>query len=390
LDTNIWIYLANSYNPKNKNYEDGLHFKLVESLIKLIDSGDFILLTNDIIIEEWNRNKEAAKKLIEKHKKTVEGNEGSIKNIKKQLEHEDKIKLNDIFQKYTDSIQKIIQDNERHIQEVEELLVNKSLKIEIPNEVKIIAADRAIKKMAPFKGDKSNSMADAIILLSSIEYLKKIRDKLWKEEEFFPSYPESIFVTNNKGDFANPSNENEVHIELKPLLEKVEMKYEMNIGKVINKAHVDLIAYEEIKQIEKDLDEEYWKSLTYCEECSPDPEKMYVHNIIEFEEPIQIKNELTEYYDPNQMKLFELQKIENSEGDEKIKKTDVDTIQLGSCTWCSSKYIKCQFCGGVNSIEEVLEDSKFECEGCYLVYEVVSNYIGNGMHEDKIKIIGIN
>jgi len=302
LDTNIWIYLANSYNPKNKNYEDGLHFKLVKSLKELIDSRDIIILTNDIIIDEWKRNKKNAKGLINKHKNTLEGNKGSIKNIKKYLEISDKQKLQDVFNKYTDNLKKVIQDNERHINEVEDLLLNKSTKIDIHDEVKISASDRAIKKLAPFKGEKSNSMADAVILLSSIKYLKEAgRTSPWEEgEDDFFIFPESIFVTNNKGDFANPENENEVHTELKPLLDEVQMKYEMNIGKIINKAHADLIAYEEIQKIEEELGEEYWKDVVRCEVCYPDSDS----NIVYFGEPITVVNEMNKRDDSNQLKLF--------------------------------------------------------------------------------------
>ena len=390
LDTNIWIYLANSYNPKNENYEDGLHFKLVESLKKLIDSGDIINLTNEIIIEEWQRNKENAKKLIEKHKKTFQGNKGSVKNIKKYLESDDKNNLEEIFNKYSENIQKVIQDNERHINEVEELLINKSTKIEIPDKVKVIAAERAIKKLAPFKGDKSNSMADAVILLGSIKYLKEIsRRPSWEEgEDNFFIFPESIFVTNNKGDFANPDNESEAHEELKPLFDEVQMKYEMNIGKIINKAHADLIAYEEIQQIERDLEEaEYWKNVIHCEVCYPDPEKMYVNNVVEFGEPVEIENEMNEKDNPDQLKLFTIEPIDKKREEEKIKQSDINTVQLGSCTYCSSEYIKCQCCGTANNYGDFLEGNRLECEGCGMIYQIDYHYIGSGMHEEEIKIV---
>lgn len=349
LDTNIWIYLANSYNPKNENYEDGLHFRLVKALKRLIDSGDFIILTNDIIVEEWQRNKAVAEKLIEKHEKTLQGNKGSIKNIKKYLDVAEKEKIDEIFGKYSDNIQKAIQDNERHIAEVEDLLINKTEKIEIPDDIKVKAANRAIDKLAPFKGDKSNSMADAIILLSSIEYLKNIsRRQSWEEtEEDFYVFPESMFVTNNKGDFANPDNENEAHPELKPLLEEVQMKYEMNIGKIINKAHADLLAYEEIQQIERELNYEYEKNLVFCEDCFPDLEKMIFDNTVEFGEPFQIRNEMIERIDPNQLRLFELESTQKVVSKEEPRRVDINTVQLGNCNYCNSEYLKCQYCGTI-------------------------------------------
>ena len=385
LDTNVWFYLANSYNPNNKNFDDGLHFKLVEKLSELVDSGEITILTNEIIIEEWDRNKEVAKNLIQKHRKSLEGNKGHISNIKKFLAEGDKTNLDSIFQNYSDNLNLVIENNEKHIAQVEDLLLNKTEKAEITQEIKAQAADRAIKKLAPFKGDKSNSMADAVILLSAIEHLKKVSiiPSWGEDEEDFHIFPNSTFVTINKGDFANPENENEIHPELKPVLEEAKVEYEANIGKALNNIKKELINREELEQIEREMEEEYWKNVVYCEVCHPDPEKMYVNNIIEFGEPTEIENELIEYHDPNQMKLFDLPATE--EKDEEIKKSDIDTVQFGNCTWCNAEYIKCQYCGTVNHAE-YLEDNKLHCEGCGLTYKFDFIYIGSGMTETEVKI----
>jgi hypothetical protein len=385
LDTNVWFYLANSYNPKNQNFEDDLHFKLVEMLAELVNNEEITILTNEIIIEEWKRNKEVAKNLIKKHQKSIEGNKGHVNNIKKFLVQEDKSALDDIFEKYINFLNQVIENNERHISQVETLLVNKTEKVEITQDILARAANRAINKLAPFKGDKSNSMADAVILLSSIEYLKKIsKHSGWDEDQVeFYIFPSSTFVTINKGDFANPDNENEIHPELKPVLEEAKMEYEANIGRVLNTIKAELINRTELEQIEREMEEEYW---IYCEVCDPDPERMYVNNIIEFGEPIKIDNELIEYNDPNQMKLFDLPAIENKEAKE-VKRSDIKTVQFGSCTWCNAEYIKCQYCGTVNHVRDFIDDNRLECEGCNLTYEFIHRYIGDGMHETEIKII---
>ncbi len=33
MDTNQWIYLANSRYPMNENFQEGHHFKLMEKLV---------------------------------------------------------------------------------------------------------------------------------------------------------------------------------------------------------------------------------------------------------------------------------------------------------------------------------------------------------------------
>jgi len=44
--------------------------------------------------------------------------------------------------------------------------------------LKLQAVDLSLNKLAPFKGAKSNSMADALILLSGVSYLKQLA-KSW-------------------------------------------------------------------------------------------------------------------------------------------------------------------------------------------------------------------
>lgn len=391
MDTNVWFYLANSYNPKNQNFDDGLHFKLVEMLAELVDNREITILTNEIIIEEWNRNKEVAKNLIQKYQKSFEGNKVHISNIKKFLAKEDKLVLDAIFENYSINLNHAIENNEKHITHVEDLLISKTEKVEITQEIKARAADRAIKKLAPFKGDKSNSMADAVILLSAVEYLKKLSIFLpWvKNEGDFHVFPNSIFVTINKRDFANPDNENEIHPELLPILGEAKIEYNANVGKALNAIMKELINREELEQIEREMEEEYWRDVVYCEMCYPDPEKTYVNNIIEFEEPIPLKNELIVFHDPNQMKLFELpeiiDRIENKEYN--VKESDINTVQFGNCTYCNTEYIKCQYCRTANHIGDFLEGNRLICEGCGMTYKFDFIYIGSGMYETKVKII---
>ena len=145
LDTNIWLYLANSYNPKKESFDDGLHFKLVENIERFVNEEKITILTNEIIIEEWDRNIETSKNLIKKHKKSVEGNKGCITNIKKILDKPDKEVLDSIFNNYSLKMQQVIEKNENHISQVQGLLSNAE-KVEVSDSIKAAGADRALKK----------------------------------------------------------------------------------------------------------------------------------------------------------------------------------------------------------------------------------------------------
>jgi hypothetical protein len=57
LDTNNWIYLANGLDPINNKHHDSLHFDLLQSLVNLTDNNKILVLVNDIVLDEWNRNK---------------------------------------------------------------------------------------------------------------------------------------------------------------------------------------------------------------------------------------------------------------------------------------------------------------------------------------------
>lgn len=52
LDTNTWIYLANSKDPLTENFHDGLHFRLFEKLGEKVKDGSVQILINDIIEKE--------------------------------------------------------------------------------------------------------------------------------------------------------------------------------------------------------------------------------------------------------------------------------------------------------------------------------------------------
>ena len=60
LDTNQWIYLANSQDPTSSNSQEGHHFKLLATLNKMIAEGKVVLMPCEIVEKEWKRNRAVA------------------------------------------------------------------------------------------------------------------------------------------------------------------------------------------------------------------------------------------------------------------------------------------------------------------------------------------
>ncbi|GAB4022719.1 hypothetical protein GCM10028808_71060 [Spirosoma migulaei] len=392
LDTNIWIYLASSYDPKTGNYQDGLHFKLLTALKKMVEDGRITILTTNIIKEEWNRNRSATEGLIQEYQKKIDANKANVKHFKKYLEETDAVILDSLHQKFAQRIEQIISNNEQHIIEVEYLLFNHTEEIEIEDKIKIIAADFAVQKKAPFKGNKSNSMADAYILLSAVEYLKKrINNWKWDEndEDFF-QYPSSFFVTANKGDFSNSAKIEEPDEDLKGVFDSVKMHYRINLATLLNELEDAILKAEELEEFER-LQDEYERNLDYCDVCSPDDEHVLLTTIL-FNSEIAITHEIVtneveaQEYDPNQLTLFnEIQKLPAIRF--KPSNSNKESVPIGNCNYCGTAHIKCYECQSAVALLDNKENNSIECEDCGLTYKINYVYVGDGEHDMYISIV---
>lgn len=209
LGTNNWIYLSNGFNILN-NKHDELHFKVFDLIKKRVNDGSLTVLTNRLILEEWARNKQHCKNQIKELKDRQHAYLSTLKNIKKVVD--------DVGKKLSEALESKIQRHESHINDVEEFLMTKTTQIDIPDHIKVKAADLATEKKAPFIGDKKNSMADALILLSSIEHIEKFCGvKLFGGDSKTVVYPENYFVSGNSGDFSSPTNKEIIHPDFRKL-----------------------------------------------------------------------------------------------------------------------------------------------------------------------------
>lgn len=348
IDTNAWIYMCNAHGLNKTSQNECHHVKMFNNLKRLVDEGRAIILSNPIIIAEWQRNKKHCYEFIE-----------HLKNCKKDIEHKMK---KGIFDKDPEEKEKqknklietdrLISINEEHIGNVEELLMDHTIRFPITDLSKIQSADQAIAKKAPFTGKKSNSMADMVILLSGLEFIKSNYGT-----ELFPglvAYPQSYFVSANKDDFSSKEDETLIHKDIEPFLKCTETQYRTNLGTLIN----ELFSAPVLSELDiQDFDEyiDATENLVACPYCDEDN-----YGFIDFNNPITIRDMNYQLYDKNQLRFeFETLSIE-----ELNKRAYLKSFE-GHCNSCWETYILCPICDEIVHIKYG-EDSI--CTGCESVY----------------------
>ena len=385
FDTNIWIYLANSYNPRTGSYHDGVHFKFLNSLKKLVEEDKIKIITTELIKAEWVRNKANAYNLIDSYKKKIKANSDNLKHFKKYIDEVDKLTLDSIHEKFAENVERIIANNEEHIVQVENLLLGSTEVIDITSEAKDKAIALSINKLAPFLGKKSNSMADALILLSSVEYLKKIavNESFFYEEESL-TYRSAFFVTANKEDFSNPASAAEPHDDLKILFDSVKLNYRVDLAELMNELEVAVLRADEIAELSR-LQDDYEDGMYYCTVCSPDDEHTLL-NFILFGGQIELEPYVRHWqFDPNQLNIFDELEYQPSRTDNSgSDRVDVVYTETGHCAYCGTQHIKCVACQSAVALPDDRDTIDFECEGCGASYQVHQTYIGSGEHDVSI------
>lgn len=220
LDTNIWIYFA-----------EGQHPFVLEGIIEKVNSNEIILLVNDEIIKEWDRNKDDSLLRIGKelHKQI-----DYAKGLSSTLEGADCLEYKNLISKISSSKLEYKNTIASRYNLVDDLIKNKSVNVPIKTEHKLKVIDLALSQKAPFHR-KKNSVADALILLSSIDYIKEngINNVNYNRIDV----SDSIFISYNSEDFSKDikgQDKNVIHPDLKPYLDSVGMTYERNFGRILN------------------------------------------------------------------------------------------------------------------------------------------------------------
>ncbi len=192
IDTNTWIVLLHEENETD-----------LSTLEYWVAQGKVILLIPQALSLEWERQKKIQFNLI----------------IKTQSDALPKLKS---FR----SLVKLEQDYiEQRVQRIDELFRRGKI-IKPTNSVQAEVTKRATVGKAPFHHRNNNSISDSLILLTSLNFIKKTKEK------------SLVFITNDVDDFSNPNNRDLLHEDFNS--GEIKIIYFTNIGKGINTLKDDL------------------------------------------------------------------------------------------------------------------------------------------------------
>jgi predicted nucleic acid-binding protein len=176
LDTNIWIYLANSN-------ADPLLVKLKE----MKNNKEIEIIVSDINILEWNRNKT---KKIRSLTNAIENEYKSALKLASYLDGKAQNEFLRTVSEYKDEKTRIAKAEQR-VNEIEEFMKTCTI-IYATDEQKLFIANLNIQKIPPFQSTKDN-YNDALIIRSLCQYV----------DSNLPMKYDLIYVSNNPQDFID-------------------------------------------------------------------------------------------------------------------------------------------------------------------------------------------
>lgn len=221
LDCNIWIHNIAADEPKG----------IFNQLDEFIKRGEINLLINDVLVDEWNRNKDTTREtLIRK----IKDNSEKALEISEFLEKREISTLDKLLVKYKEREEERIRLANNRIKLIDKLFSVSTI-MEVTQEMKIEVIDWALKKTAPFSKNK-NSVADALILLSFVEYRKK------KYNEGLQ--PKAYFISKNHNDYSSENDKDIIHPDLSTLIGSVNINYCRHINQSLSLAPDDIVKLE--------------------------------------------------------------------------------------------------------------------------------------------------
>jgi len=367
LDTNAWIYLANGREP----------VKLLHYIESQVIKGTIKLIVPELVIEEWDRNKDNIKteiladlknatdnfKRITKAitKRTSDAFEFLFNGESKSIDEEYFTKINDDIKANKEKLETAINQNISLI----EMLFNHPNTIKLKTTDLCIkqAADLALQKKAPFL--KKNSFADAVILLSFCNYI---------EENKIAS---GIFISYNHEDYCKKENNRRfLHPDLQPFITKASAKFFTVIGEAINTIE-KVLTEEELLRIHEVQEE--WE-VHYCEVCEDNRR----YSELFFSDPFDIDNENIISYPAGNDPELPLPRLENQRSK---PISQITTIQLSQCSYCGTEHYMCQKCGSVHALWDHMYNERTECEGCGTPYYFDRSYSHRGDDELQIRVL---
>ena len=137
LDTNIWIYLATGEHPF-----------ILNGINEMLDNNKIVILTNDEIKKEWDRNKQQIKDKTEENlTKQIESTKG-LAPILQLSDSKEYTRLLKLISANSPGFRKIFEDR---FMLIDKIIKEKSKVIPIKDVHKCTVIDWALNKKAPFQ-----------------------------------------------------------------------------------------------------------------------------------------------------------------------------------------------------------------------------------------------
>jgi hypothetical protein len=264
LDTCVWIDIA--------GHKKELFSKLLDTLEELVESEDVKLVIPEQVYVEWNRNKED--KILKEKEIMFLNSLKTISELKTLFEGESLIKmyenLEDLQTALKSNKQNIVHKYFTNVERIDALIKNsKATRVTHSDNVRNQSIELALAKKAPFVGKKKNNMADALIVLSSIEYAEKLKEQV-------------IFVSHNHTDFGSNASK-ELHNDLSEIVGDLPFQYFNNMVEAMSAIEgirtdlIDMLNEQREWEIEREREEAYNNLPRYlgsCDKCHKQNQKI--------------------------------------------------------------------------------------------------------------------
>jgi hypothetical protein len=214
IDTCVWLDLA----------EDQRETPLLNLLVELASDGIVNILVPRIVVNEFRKNRNRVAKSSEKSlsthfnlvKDAIRKAEGNKRQKEKILGY-----LSDVDHR----IPIVGGAAEGTLTRIDKLLAATTI-IEVSDEVKVRAADRALNRNAPCHHENKNSMADAVLIET---YFECVKTKGGDGGRF-------AFVTHNKRDFSlADGNQKLPHADLAGGFSKIKSMYFISLAECLRR-----------------------------------------------------------------------------------------------------------------------------------------------------------
>ncbi|SJZ67869.1 hypothetical protein SAMN04488128_1011163 [Chitinophaga eiseniae] len=352
LDTNQWVYLANALDPHTNHLQPGHHFKLLQKILEMVEAQEITLWKTDLVLVEWNRNKEHAYDLTKKLKNQRTDAITKMKKLNEDLGKDADTHVDWLIDAIKKHYTALIKQNKEHIAKVE-FLVSSARTFFIRDKVYSEVTRWAIEKKAPFRGDKSNSNADAAILFGAIDYFNRMRTN---DEP----PPATAFVSANIRDYCSTAQgkTQTIHEDLQDKLEEIGMQFFVSLPQALQHINDSLMPKDEWEEIDRLFNRRFGEMK--CMSCSPN-DSFALDACVGFREPVIIfPADYTEAQNEDEQ--------EEIGGKEVSGNIDSAVIQIGFCGSCSIAHIRCA-CGNVLCAEDK-EDELLTCRECERKYSL--------------------